>query len=306
MFTNSQANHANFATAGISLAILLARIVVGRLRHRELDAAFYLLIASIAAISARITLNWYYLHLGTVNDAISDPAYFETHSVADVVNGSKLLVAARAAITLSLWLQICLLLLFYSHIMATIRWVKVMIYVTWAVTIATFVAVTVIGVTECRPIHRYWQISPDPGACVKAYAQLLSQCISNIVIDLMLLVISFPILFARGRAWTQHLRVGILFMLGTFCIAVSVMRLTAVYGNKGAQAARTLWGAVQIIVSTFVANVPTIYGDVKLVLRKRRESVRLSGIRPESWTRSNAEVEDGLHRDFAKDDKELT
>lgn len=188
--------------------------------------------------------------------------------------------------------------------MSTIRWVQNMIWVTWALTGASFIAVTVIGVTECRPTNRYWQIEPNPGTCVKAYAQLLSQCICNIVLDLMLLVISFPVLFARGRTWTQHLRVALLFMLGSFCIGVTIIRLTAVYGNGGAQAARTMWGAVQIIVSTFVANMPTIYGDVTLILRKRRESIRLSELRPENRTRSTADADDESSQDRAMVDKE--
>lgn len=294
MFSTQEANRANYATAGISLVILLARILVGRWRGRPLDLAFYLLLLSIVAITCRITQNWYYLHLGTTNDAFGNPKFFETHKPSDVVKGSKILLGARAALTCSLWLQIFLLLLFYSQIMQGIRWVKIVIRMTWIVALATFIAVNLLTILECRPLHLYWQITPNPGRCIKAYAQLLSQCVCNVFLDLMLLTISLPVLYHRGRTWTQHLRVGGLFMLGTFCIVVTIMRLIAVYGDNGEQAARTLWGAVQIIVSTFVANAPTIYGDIKVMRRRGRERRERRLSRPESWTRTSIDEEAGL------------
>lgn len=293
MLSTQQANRANYATAGISLLILLVRIFVGRWRGRPLDIAFYLLLLSIVAITSRITLNWYYLHLGTTNDAFNNPNFFKTHDASDVVRGSKILLGARVALTCSLWLQICLLLLFYYQIMQGIRWVKIFIKITWVVTGTTFTVVNLFTFLECRPLHLYWQIHPNPGRCIKAYDQLLSQCVCNIVLDLMLLIISFPVLYHRGRTWNQHFRVGALFMLGTFCIVVTIMRLVAVYGDNGQQAARTLWGAVQIIVSTFVANTPTIYGDIKVMRRRGQERRERRSSRPESWTRTSIDEEAG-------------
>lgn len=168
---------------------------------------------------------------------------------------------------------------------------KITIRLTWVMTGLSFLVVILLTFLEHRPFHLYWHIHPSPGKCVKAYGQPLSQCICNIILDLILMVISCPVLLDRGRTWTQHLRIGIVFMLGTFCVDVTVMRLTAVCGNEGQQAARTLWGVVEIIVSSFVANVPTIYGHIRLVLRRREQTRKRSLSRPESWTRSGQDEE---------------
>lgn len=291
MFTTKQANHANYSITAICLAILLTRIAVGRYRGKPLDLAFCLLLLSILSVTARITLNCYYLQLGTVNDAIANPRYYETHDPRSVELGSKLLIGARTAVSCSLWLQISLLLLFYSQILHGIPWVKIMIRLTWVATGISFVAAVLFTFLECKPIHLYWQTNPSPGECVKAYEQLLCQCICNIVLDLMLLTISFPILLNRRRTWIQHLRVSTLFILGTFCLVVTIMRLVAVYGNGGQQAVRTLWAAIQIGVSTFVANVPTIYGDVKVLRRKKQEVRERRSSRPDSSFRTSLDEE---------------
>lgn len=307
MFSTEQANRANYATAGISIAILLTRVVVGRWRRRPIDLALWLLLASIVAISFRISLNYEVLRYGTVNDAAGRPGYFKIHNEANVVKGSKIILASRVAITVSLWLQVCLLLLFYSQILQDIQWIKIMIRLTWVVAGLSFLVVILLTFLECRPFHLYWQIDPPPGKCVKAYGQLLSQCICNIILDLMLLVISFPLLLSRGRNWTQSLRIGVVFMLGTFCLVVTILRLAAVYGDGGQQQARTLWGAVQIIVSSFVANAPTIYGDVRVMLRRREESRKRSLNRPESWSRGGMEEEapDGIQSSNARERDDL-
>lgn len=67
-------------------------------------------------------------------------------------------------------------------------------------------------------------------------------------------------------------------------MVVTIMRLTAVFGENGVQTARTVWGAVQVIVATFVANAPTIYGDVRVVWSKRKEAEKRRTTRSESWT----------------------
>jgi len=192
-------------------------------------------------------------------------------------------LVARVLITATCWLQVCLMLLFYKHIMEGIRWVTCMINLTWVATGASFAAVIFATFLECRPLHLYWQVEPNPGSCVKGYIQLLVQCASNVGLDLFLLVISYPILICRGRSWKQHTRVGIVFILGTFCIIVTSLRLASVYDTSSAQPTRSLWASVQMITSTFVANAPTIYGDLQVAKRKKSEPIIRRMSRPELW-----------------------
>ena len=288
-FTADQAKHANYACAAISLIILTFRLAVSQRRQRPLDLSFLLVLLSVITVVVRIVVVFYYLLYGTASDAIHNADYFNTHDLSKIETGSKLSLVARVLITASCWLQICLLLLFYGQIMSGIRWVTHMIRATWTTTAVTFVAVVFATFLECRPLHLYWQVAPDPGVCVKGYVQLLVQCASNIILDLMLLAISYPILFGKGRSWSQHVRVGGVFILGTFCIIVTTLRLVSVLDTGSAQPTRSLWASVQMVVSTFVANAPTIYGDLKATKRKKNEAILRRMSRPEVWARGDSE-----------------
>lgn len=285
MFTAAQAKQANYTCAAISLIILLTRAAVSRRGQKAIDLAFWLVALSIVVVITRIVVVFYYLLYGTASDVIRDADYFNSHDLSRVVAGSKLSLAARVLITASCWLQICLLLLFYSQLytMKGIRWVAHTIRLTWFGAGLTFLAVVLATFLECRPLHLYWQVQPSPGSCIKGYVQLLVQCISNIVLDLMLLVISYPILFCKGRSLGQHFRVAALFILGTFCIIVTTLRLVSVFDSGSAQPTRSLWASIQMVVSTFVANAPTIYGELKVQKRKKSNAIARRMSRPELW-----------------------
>lgn len=303
MFTADQARHANYACAAVSLLILTTRLAVSRLRQRQLDLSFYLVIASILVVIARIVVVYYYLLYGTASDAIAHADYFNTHDMSTVKTGSILSIVARILITASCWLQICLLLLFYSHIISGVRWIEHTIRITWVAIGTTFIAVVLATFLECRPFHLYWQVEPRPGSCVKGYIQILVQCISNIALDLLLLAISYPILFCKNRTWSQHARVAVLFILGTFCIIVTSLRLASIYANNSAQPSRSLWASVQMVVSTFVANVPTIYGDLQVTQRKKHEvDIRRASV-PVRWGSGDTEV---AYPDLSKPSKVFT
>lgn len=282
MFTAIQAKHANYACAALSLVILFIRLVVSHLRKKPFDLSFFLVVASIFVIIGRIIVVYYYLLFGTASDALGNEHYFDIHDAHNIKKGSILSLVARVFITSSCWLQIGLLLLFYSHMMYGIRWVARTITFTWVATIASFIAIVLATFLECRPFHLYWQVVPDPGNCVKSYAQIFIQCVANIFLDLLLLVISYPIIATyKGRSWKQHLRIAVLFCLGTFCIIVAALRLVSILDSRSAQPTRSLWASVQMVVSTFVANTPTIYGDLQVVKRKKDEVMLRRASRPE-------------------------
>lgn len=171
-FSAEQAKDANYACAAFTLVILLARVAGSRRRQRPIDLSFFLVVLSILVVVARIIVVYYYLLYGTGSDALEDADYFNTHNLDNVKKGSILSLVARVLITTSCWLQVGLLLLFYRGIMHGIQWVSWMIKLTWAATGASFVAVVLVTLLECRPLRLYWQVEPDPGSCVKSYALL--------------------------------------------------------------------------------------------------------------------------------------
>ncbi|KAI3318829.1 hypothetical protein HD806DRAFT_548966 [Xylariaceae sp. AK1471] len=263
------AEQVNYATTALSLFTLITRIVLSLWRQERIDTSFFLVATSILVVIARIIVNTYYLAYGNASDAIKHAGYFDESNLQDIKTGSILVLAARVLMTTVLWLQIGILLLFYSRITFGINWVAMTVKITWAAVAGTFIAVILITFLECRPISLYWQISPDPGYCVHAYAQLLVQAISNISLDLLLIAIAWPIAGLRKRTIAEHVTLYTLFALGTFCITISIIRVVSVQESDSSQTTRSLWASVQMFVSTFVANAPSIYGSVRALRMKK-------------------------------------
>ena len=299
MVTASDAKIANWVCAALSITILTFRFVATRYRDKRFDLASAFVGASIAVLIARIVVVYLYLLFGTSNDVLSGhKSYFNASDLHLIKAGSVLTVVARILITTFYWLQISLLLLFYSALVRDFHW-KNTIKACWALIATTYVAVVLSSVLECRPFKLYWQIDPPPGQCVHAYVQLYVQGLSNIILDLLLLAISFPLLNIRNRTWSQTLRVGLLFLLGFFTIIVTCVRIAYIHGQGSYQPARSFWASVQMFTSTFVANAPTIYGCWQIVRRRKSEQRTRRASRPELWTQLDESPNHSRHEPAA-------
>ncbi|KAI3336495.1 hypothetical protein HD806DRAFT_473859 [Xylariaceae sp. AK1471] len=263
------AEHANYVTTALSLFILSTRIILSLWRQERIDASFFLVVTSIVVTTARVVINNYYLRFGSAVDAIRHAGYFDESNLHDIKTGSILVLIARTMMTIVIWLQVSLLLLLYSRITYGISWVSRAVNWTWAAVATTFVAVVLITFLECQPFSLYWQISPDPGYCVHAVAELLVQALSNIFLDLLLMTIAWPIVRLRKRTAAEHITLYMLFALGIFCIIISIIRVVSIQQSASLQTTRSIWASVQMSVSIFVANAPSIYGSIR-ALRKRR------------------------------------
>ena len=302
METASEAQVAAYVCVALSLFMLLGRIVICRWHHRPIDLSFFLVIFSIAVLVARTITNHVSLTHGTANDATlqGDSVYFDPGNEKQIKIGSIASLLSRVFLTLALWFQIAILLDFYSHITSGIRYIAITIKVAWITWIASLVAIVLATFLECHPFSLYWQVRPDPGQCVKAYVQLLLQGISNVILDLMLLFIAYPLVTLKKRSWTQRISLYTLFALGTFCIIITIVRLALVFQQGSSQTSRSLWASVQVTVSIFVANAPTVYGSIRTARRKGSHSIPLTqsdrGSRPsrpqeESWIKMGGDEE---------------
>jgi hypothetical protein len=81
-----------------------------------------------------------------------------------------------------------------------------------------------------------------------------------------------------------------MFALGTFCIIISIIRLVSVRDSDSSQTIRSLWAAVQMFVSTFVANAPHIYGSIRAMRTKRRNGTYMARRRSNTNNRISGHV----------------
>jgi hypothetical protein len=276
MVNTQQARAANVACCIVAIVLLMIHLGLSLFYQKgHIDRVSTLCIVSILFITARVVVNKTLLGRATAHDVLE--LNVVNFSPAEIKLASILSLATRAIATAIYWLQICILLLFYSRIMAHIPWVKNMIKVCWVSLALTFIAVVLVTFLECHPFRLYWQLSPAPGSCTNAYIQLLLQGFSNIFLDSMVVAISLPLLNWRNRNSSQNIRVGILFCLGTLCMIVTCLRIAQVVKGRSTQATRSLWASVQLLISTFVANMPFIYGTTRIMLRNWRQRPDIDG-----------------------------
>ncbi|KAI1445444.1 hypothetical protein F5Y02DRAFT_126107 [Annulohypoxylon stygium] len=267
-YQSSEAEHVGYACAALSVLILAIRMFISIWRRELFDLAFFLVVLSMLVIIGRIVANNFYLQFGTANDALHNGIHSSDDEYRLKV-GSILVLLARVLLAAGLWLQVCLLLLFYSRITSGIAWANRLTKITWITLGVTFIAIVLATFLECRPIRLYWQVEPNPGSCVRAYAQLLLLGVSNIVIDFLVLLIAYPLICLRKRTVSEYISLYSLFALGTFCIVVTIIRVVLIFNENSSQTTRSLWASVQMFVSCFVANAPTIYGSLRVARRKR-------------------------------------
>ena len=292
---------ANYICSSTAIVILSIRLILTRHRDKKFDLASILTATSLLVLVVRLVVVYYYLLYGTSQDYLNatNRAKFSATDLEEIRIGSILALVSRVLITSFYWLQICLLLLFYSVMVRDFHW-RNTIKVCWGLIISTYVVVVVMTFSECmcclyhkiasliqstgRPFYLYWQVDPSPGKCVKAYVQLVTQGTCNIILDLILLAISWPLVTVKNRTISQQLRIGVLFVIGFFCIITTCLRIAYIYSEDSYQPVRSFWASIQMLVSTFVANMPTIYGCLQLVRRRKSDQRQRRASRPEPWS----------------------
>lgn len=121
--------------------------------------------------------------------------------------------------------------------------------------IATFIAVVISDLTECRPFSHYWQVLPDPGGqCRQGYAQLLTMAVCNIVTDLMLVLFPVPVILSSYMPAKRKLHLVLLFSLSLAPVIVTIYRVPRIFSNNGSQQTRSLYASVELLFATAAAN----------------------------------------------------
>ncbi|KAI5816211.1 hypothetical protein BZA77DRAFT_247311 [Pyronema omphalodes] len=113
---------------------------------------------------------------------------------------------------------------------------------------------------DCRPIHLYWQIWPDPGRCVRAKIQLIVMAALNIVTDLYLIAIPLPLVIRARLPLKRKLQLSFLFSLSFLIVIVTITRMAGLLRreNKLSQQSRSLWASIEIFIACIVANAPIL------------------------------------------------
>ncbi|KAK7993559.1 hypothetical protein PG989_006940 [Apiospora arundinis] len=267
----------DYISASLCLVILIPRLILEYRRQHKFDLNFCLASASISAVIARLVVTYYYIQFGATGGGSPVDASTQDIDPYDVKVGEILVLVARVLFTAILWLQVCLILSFYSRLVHGVTVMTWVLRAIWLAVVSSFIAVVLVTFLECRPFERYWKKSPEPDICTRAYAQLLVQTTSNIALDVVVLIIAFPLTRLSKHSWSKRLRVYLLVGMGLICIGITIARAVEIFKMPN-QSVRSIWASVQITVAVFVGNAPSIYGSAKILKRRTTTNDRSFGI----------------------------
>lgn len=247
----------------LSVALIAIRIGFRLLKKQSLQRGDYWCMLAGFFTVARLAANYYLLVYGSTR-VLSDErrlqlteAGYET-LLSNVVIGSKLVLATRTMMTCLLWCLKMAVFDLLARLISNMPYERFVIYGFWSLLLSTFIASVVTVFVDCHPFELYWQIYPNPGECVIGNLWLITYEASNIVTDLMLMALSFTLIFSVKVPTIQRLRVMALFSIGIFLVAISIIRIIQGKDSR-VQRGHTLWASLEILLAVIVAVTPTIY-----------------------------------------------
>ena len=103
-------------------------------------------------------------------------------------------------------------LLFYHRLFPSKRFQRVS-YTVAALLAAWFIACTIVSVTECVPIHAFWDVKTE-GSCIHLKHYILANAIPNIVTDLILMALPLPTVWSLQLVTARKILLSGVFLLG--------------------------------------------------------------------------------------------
>ncbi|KAL7940771.1 hypothetical protein V8C42DRAFT_206377 [Trichoderma barbatum] len=171
---------------------------------------------------------------------------------------SKVVLAGRIFHAATLWTLKFTTLEFLNRLAgaSSKKVYKVLINIIRCILAASFVAVLVSDLAECRPISHYWQIIPDPGPqCRQGVAQLLTMGVCSAVIDIILIIFPIPIIMSTRIPTRRKVLLAMLFCFGFLTVGITIYRIPETIKQHGDQIVRSMWASIELLAATAVANL---------------------------------------------------
>ncbi|KAI3573673.1 hypothetical protein IWW34DRAFT_885649 [Fusarium oxysporum f. sp. albedinis] len=126
----------------------------------------------------------------------------------------------------------------------------------------TYLAVAFKILLSCQPMHKFWQINPDPGTLCKptnSPAYVLVVVIPNVLTDAYLLYIPLSLLWGVNISVRRRISLMLLFSGALFIITAGTIRAVVILtlGLEGAVSGSS-WACRETFVAIVVTNLPII------------------------------------------------
>ncbi|KAF1837104.1 hypothetical protein BDW02DRAFT_577369 [Decorospora gaudefroyi] len=185
------------------------------------------------------------------------------------VNGSKAHVFGWFMYTSLVWTLKCCWTIYYSRMTNGIHRMDVRIKLAWALNGITYLAAVCMILFKCWPLHRQWQIYPDPGnTCYPGASKLNVLFITtiNVATDLFLMAIPIPIIHGAKLSMKKKIPLFILFSGGHIVIIFGILRcVTLVTVGPTEPSESGHWSVRESFVAVLISNAPMVFPLLKRI-----------------------------------------
>ena len=108
--------------------------------------------------------------------------------------GLKILFATEIVYDTSITLIRLSVILFYQRIFGRQRHFRFALWITGAILVAWYIAITVTAIFQCSPIQKQWDYAL-PGYCHSLYGTFIGITVATLFVDVILLLLPMPMLW---------------------------------------------------------------------------------------------------------------
>ncbi|KAL4731476.1 hypothetical protein ACLX1H_000444 [Fusarium chlamydosporum] len=115
-----------------------------------------------------------------------------------------------------------------------------------------------------------WALNRDDSkvACNRAVGNLILMAVCNIILNIALIILPFPMLRHLRLDLKEKLQLGFLFSVGAVLVAITILRLPLILNESVSQRSRSMWASIEILCACIVANTPFFYALIKDLKRQ--------------------------------------
>ncbi|EGD99243.1 hypothetical protein TESG_06681 [Trichophyton tonsurans CBS 112818] len=244
---------------------------------RNLRPDDYLVLVALVLYAAQSTLGY---HVGTKAHGLANNFKLDSERALLPVNsieygfrvtGSKIQLAGWTTYTWLISMLKFSMLAFYIRLTEGVGGTyRMQIFIGFGLVAGTCMASLLTIFLSCRPLHKYWQIYPNPGnACQPAVSKpvVWVSFAANIITDIYLILIPLPMLWRSTLRTIKKIAASIVLGAGIFVLVCACLKSIFVLVNPvhGAQLAGA-WGVREAFVAVLVTNLPMIFPLIRVML----------------------------------------
>nr|XP_036588408.1 uncharacterized protein CTRU02_01460 [Colletotrichum truncatum]KAF6799781.1 integral membrane protein [Colletotrichum truncatum] len=282
--------------------IILLRVAGRFIRTERLFQEDKVAALALIPLWLRMACVHFVLLYGTNNAQLDDGLSSEDAYRKRVASG--LVLASRIFYAATLWILKNTILEFFKRLTG-VTWARsyeqTLVFIRCTL-VATFIAIIISDLAECRPFHHYWQVTPDPGGqCRQGFAHLITMATCNIITDALLVFFPIPIILRSQMGPKRKVQLTLLFSLSLAVIGVTIYRVTHVMREHGQQQLRSVLASVELLFATTAANA-LVLGSFVRDRGIKKQKFKYGSVAADSMDRSSDSRRPTLHRHWGSDE----